>query len=187
MWDGFCKEWGRFKVASNLTDNSNVFLLSCCETELKENVLREDPDITDKEEAAVLTAIKKHAVIEMATSALTTELFSLCQDHSEPVRSFVARVKGKARSCKLVKKCSACEEQVDFSDRVVKVVVLNGLCDEDVKREVLGDSGLDDKSLEDTVKLVEAEEVGLRSVGGGRAQSSGVTGFQKVKKMAMTC
>ena len=116
VWDSFCKEWGRFKVASNITENSNVFLLSCCEAVLKENVLRENSDITERDEAEVLRAIKRHAVIEIATSALTTELFSMSQEHSEPVRSFVARVKGKARSCKLVQKCKGCAEVVDFSD-----------------------------------------------------------------------
>ena len=40
----------------------------------------------------------------------------MSQEHSEPVRSFVARVKGKARSCKLVQKCKGCAEVVDFSD-----------------------------------------------------------------------
>ena len=187
MWVGFTKEWERFKIASNITVNSNVFLLNFCETELKENVLRERPDITDQTEIVVLDTFKKHAVVKVATSVLATELFSMKQEHSEPVRSFVARQKGKARSCKLNQKCQNCETEVDFSDRVVKTVMLNGLCDEDVKREVLGDSGLDEKSLEDTVKLVEAKEVALRSVVGVKSeQSSSVTGYQKLRKVAAT-
>ena len=62
--------------------------------------------------------------------------------------------------------------------------MLNGLSDEDVKREVLGDSNLDEKSLEETIKLVEGKEVGLRSVGGIKDQSSGVTGYKRGKKIA---
>ena len=187
LWESFQKEWERYKAASNITENANVFLLNCCESDLKENVLRETPDIITKTEAVVLETIKKHAVLTIATSVLATELFSMKQDHSEPVRSFAARQKGKARSCKLSQKCTNCDATVDFSDRVVKTVMLNGLCNEDVRKEVLGDSGLDEKSLEDTIKLVEAKEAALRSTGGANDdQSSGVTGYSKYKKIQAT-
>ena len=187
LWESFQKEWERYKAASNITENANVFLLNCCESDLKENVLRETPDIITKTEAVVLETIKKHAVLTIATSVLATELFSMKQDHSEPVRSFAARQKGKARSCKLIQKCTNCDATVDFSDRVVKTVMLNGLCNEDVRKEVLGDSGLDEKSLEDTIKLVEAKEAALRSTGGANDdQSSGVTGYSKYKKIQAT-
>ena len=74
LWESFQEEWERYKAASNITENANVFLLNCCENDLKENVLRETPDIITKTEAVVLETIKKHAVLTIATSVLATEL-----------------------------------------------------------------------------------------------------------------
>ena len=52
-----------------------VYLLACCSQELKDSVEKADPTITTKSEAAVLTAIKRHAVVSVAVSVLRTEFF----------------------------------------------------------------------------------------------------------------
>ena len=31
LWESFQKEWERYRAASNITENANVFLLNCCE------------------------------------------------------------------------------------------------------------------------------------------------------------
>ena len=39
------------------------------------------------------------------------------------------------------------------------MVLLNGLVDAEIKRDILGTTGLEDKSLDDTVALVESKEI----------------------------
>ena len=54
VWETFKKEWERFKVGSNLAgDNVNVFLIDCCESDLKTDVLRESPVLETKPEGEI--------------------------------------------------------------------------------------------------------------------------------------
>ena len=55
-----------------------------------------------------------------------------------------------ATVCKLVKKCKGCLADVSFADEVCKSILLTGLCDEEVRREVLGTANVDIKSLDET-------------------------------------
>ena len=59
-------------------------------------------------------------------------------------------MKGKAATCSYSIVCSGegCTQANDFTDIMVKDVVISGLADEDVKKEVLGWSDLDNKTLD---------------------------------------
>ena len=109
-------------------------------------------------EVALLNAIKKLAVISTAESVRKTELLSMRQDYGQPVRSFVAKVKGKAQVSLFTKDCPAqqCQQQVDFTDDIVKYVVVAGIADEEIKKDVLGHADLDTRTLNDTVSLIES-------------------------------
>ena len=65
-------------------------------------------------------------------------------------------------------------------------MLINGIYDEDIRKEVLGATGLDEKSLMDTLGVVENKETALRSMpgrAGGRADAlSGYRGQKKSEK-----
>ena len=44
---------------------------------------------------------------------------------------------------------------VDFTDIIVKDVIVAGLSDEDIKRDVLGWTNLDTSNINDTIKFIE--------------------------------
>ena len=110
--------------------------------------------------------MKRLAVIKVATSVMQSELLSLTQAHEEPVRQFAARAQGIARSCNFEMKCTSatCTATVDFSDHIVKAVVVSSIADPDIKREVLGVEKLDEQTLNDTITVIEAKEVASRSM-----------------------
>ena len=54
--------------------------------------------------------------------------------------------------------------EVDFTEEIVKMVVLTGLVDDDVKREVLANETLENMTLEQTISTVELREQALRSL-----------------------
>ena len=145
-----------------------AYLLQCCSADLQSMVQKEHIDILARPVEEVMEAIKHLAVIDVMTCVKQRELIRLAQDHDEPIRQFVARVKGVSRSCKLTVKCTraGCDTDVDFADGVVKMVVLNGLASEDVAREVLATPDLDDKSLAETIKIIEGRERADRSIKG---------------------
>ena len=111
----------------------------------------------------LMAAMKRLAVISTATSVRKTELLTMRQDHGQPIRSFAAQVKGKAQVCNFTKNCR-CNMVVDYTEDIVKYVVLCGIVDEEIKRNILGQSDLDEKSLNDTISLIENKEMASRAM-----------------------
>jgi len=88
------------------------------------------------------------------------------QDHGQPIRSFVAKVKDKAQVRSFTKTCTGpqCNQQADFTDDIVKYVVVSGVADEDIKKDVLGHADLDTRSLNATISLIENKEMTARAM-----------------------
>jgi hypothetical protein len=80
------------------------------------------------------------AVNPFAICVRRAELLSTKQDHGESARSFYAKVKGQASTCSYSITCSSgtCIQVKDFTDVMAKDVVISGLVNNDVKKEVLG-------------------------------------------------
>ena len=172
QWDSFAREWAVYKETVSITDDKlPVYLLSCCSSDLKSNVEKANPTISTQTEVEVLASIKRHAVVSVAASVLRTELLTMKQDHGENVLAFASRALGKARNCKLTVRCPTCftppnsiTTNVDYSEEMVKQVVLAGMFDEEIKRKVLGTADIDTKSLNATIAIIETEEMASRSM-----------------------
>ena len=86
------------------------------------------------------------------------------QDPDEHVRPFVASLHGKANVCKFTTagQCGVSTCTTNFTDVIMKMVLLNGLADEDIKRVVLGTTDVDDMKLFDTVEVINSIEIAAR-------------------------
>ena len=113
----------------------------------------------------LLLEIEKLCVIPQNNLVNVVKLLALTQNRDDPVRSFLARMKGCASICKLTVQCTSvdCAEDVSYSENVILHALVKGLSDSDIQQEVLADG--EDKSLDETVKYIEAKEAGKRSVG----------------------
>ena len=58
------------------------------------------------------------------------------------------------RTCQAATGCTS----VDYTAEVVKDILLSGIHDPDMRREVLGTSGIEEKSVHDIVCIVEAKD-----------------------------
>ena len=67
-----------------------------------------------------------------------------------------------------------CNLQVDFTDEIVKGVLVSGLSDDDIRKEVLGWSELDTKTVKETVTFIESTEM-ARDALTKQIQTSGIT------------
>ena len=172
-WSTVSRKWDIFKSSTNIPqDQLSTQLWQCCDEELTSELFRDIPNISTIGEANLLASIKQLAVLSVATCVRKTELFSLRQERDQRIRSFAAKVKGKAHTCAFSKKCGTptCTQNVDYTDDIVKHVLLAGIVDEDIKREVLDLQDLDSKSLNDTISLIESKEMAARAMS---AQFSG--------------
>ena len=168
----FLKEWTQFKTSAGLAPAQiPLYLLSSCESSLKADIQAAVANITELSEEQVLVHMKQHAVITREKSSLLIELMGMKQDQDEPARKFLSRVQAIARNCGLSKPChvDGCAAQnannhVNYTDEMVKAVILNGLYDMETRRDVLGTSGISDKTLAQTVTLIQDKETAARSV-----------------------
>lgn len=134
-------------------------------------------------EDELLVLIKRLAVTPVAVNVRRSDLLSLSQCDDESARTFYARTKGKAAACAYAIECSRveCNQSVDFTDFIIKDVFISGLSDDEIKREVLGWSDLDQKSIEQTVEFVEAKEMASEAMNRGSTTAS-VSSYRKQHK-----
>ena len=109
----------------------------------------------------MMKKIKTLAVVTLHSSVHVVNLHELRQQSDENVHSFSARVKGISASCGLQKKCSNCQESVNYAEETSYHVVMAGLCDQSMKEKALTQSMLETiTDLDSLVKFCTAEESG---------------------------
>ena len=163
-WDAFMVEWTNFKRCTNLpSTNITDQLYQCCERSLARLLIKEQPDIVMKDEDTLLDAMKRLSVIKVATSVRRSKLLSTRQSHGEGFREFYANVKAAAATCDFKVKCpnTCCGNfpPVDYTANVIKDVIVLGIVDPDIQRDVLAWEELDEKDDKAVVAFVESKEL----------------------------
>ena len=166
-WESFSEDWRRFKRSWYTAATTQVEvtdqLLQCCEQNLRRLLVKQDPQISNSSENDVLLAMREMAVIKIAASVRRTKLMLSRQEHGVPIREFYANTRAAAATCNYTVKCShpCCNDKasIDFTHIVVKDVVLAGMADSDIRREVMGISDLDAKNAKEVVAIVEEKEM----------------------------
>ena len=178
-WTAFKLEWIRFKRCTEMPPGQEADqLFDCCEKGLGRLLLKEDSAIVEAGEEALLKAIKRMAVIKVATSVRRTQLLGLKQDHGETFREFYANVKAQAHVCKFAINCpnECCKDAaaIDYTPMVIKDILVSGIADNDIRKDVLEWAELDIKSDKDIVGFVEGKETAKKAWSGH--QPAGVAG-----------
>ena len=84
------------------------------------------------------------------------------QDRDETIRSFGARIRGQANVCRFSITCTNCEQEVNYTDAILRDVLTRGMSDPEIQLDLLSDSN-QDMTLEEAFKFIEAKEAGKRS------------------------
>ena len=181
-WATFESEWRRFKRCTKIDDNEVADqLFQCAERTLQRLLLKENSSIIEEGEDALLDAMKKMAVIQVATSVRRANLLSHKQDHGEPFREFYANVRSSACTCNFNIRCShtCCRDKapIDYTSQVVKDVLISGIADAEIRKDVLGWSSLDEKSDKEIVAFVEEKEIARNALSG--STNAATSGYRK--------
>ena len=169
-WSYFSSRWEEYKAATKIAGADVVYqLLETCEETLRKDLTRSYGTLVGETEENVLRFIKILAIRPENVMVARVKLQNLHQERDEPVRSFVARLRGQAGVCNFskTKRCHChCREEVtlDFSDDMVRDALIRGLEDEEIRLHILGQAN-QDMTLEETLQLAEAQECGRRSAG----------------------
>ena len=158
-WNVFTRRWEVFRTDSQIDAASAPSqLFQCAEKELGDSILKADPNATNGTLETLLTSMKALAVIPTATGVLRSELLQMRQEREESFRAYAARVRGKAETCAFVTRCS-CGLDVNYTDNSIRDTLLNGINDQDIRREVLGTRNILDMTVNNVIALVENKEI----------------------------
>ena len=104
----------------------------------------------------MLDIIKQLAVKFQNPAVNVQEFLGMSQQADEGVRHYLSRLRGVASRCNFEVTCT-CGTAVSYSDQVTRFKLIAGLHDMDIKEDILS---IEDKALEETVKLIENKESG---------------------------
>ncbi|MEL6804106.1 MAG: hypothetical protein AAFO91_10025, partial [Bacteroidota bacterium] len=124
-------------------------------------MLKSNPGITDCSPEVVMEAMEKLAVIPAAKSVSRAELMKMSQGSDESIRTFAAKVQGKAQTCGFVTKFKCtCEKEssVNYTQEIIKDVLLSGIADVEIQTTVFDVEGIEEKSVNEIVALIERKE-----------------------------
>ena len=163
----FERRWEVFAEGSGILKNESYDataahqLFQCADESLGDAILKVDPGITRKAVESILATMKKLAVIPVALGVARSELLGLKQMRDESFRSFASRVRGKAETCEFrMDHLCPCglTSTADYTDHAMRDVLVAGIYDPDIRRDVLGVEGITTKPINDVVSLVEGQE-----------------------------
>ena len=165
-WTYFLTRWQEYVDATKITGKEKVLqLLECCDDNLRKDITRNaGGSLANKTVEEVLEAVKKLAVREENAMVARVQLSDMKQDRDEAIRNFGARLRGQASVCKFSIACPSCSTAVNYTDNILRDVLIKGLADNEIQLDLLGDKN-QDMSLEEVFQFVEAKEAGKRSAG----------------------
>ena len=112
-------------------------LFQCASQGLGDSLLKSDAEIVSKPLQELLSAMRRLAVIPVATGVLRSDLMQMRQLRDKPFRAFAARVRGKADRCAFTIDCT-CGLKINYMDHMIRDTLLNGIADDEICREILG-------------------------------------------------
>ena len=178
-WNVFERRWDAFVAGSRLNPaDCSSQLFQCAGEALGDMLLKSDPKIISKPTAEVKASMKSMAVIAVATGVIRTELVAMSQNRDETFRAFAARVRGKAETCGYTIACT-CGSKVDFTEVIIRDVLIAGISDMDIRREVLGTKDILSTSINDVITLVESKEMARNAL---PPSNAGISGYRRQNK-----
>ena len=187
-WNLFKRKWTIFKDGSGILDgNAAHHLFQCAGESLGDALLKTDPTITGKGVEDVMKAMKTLAVIPIATGLMRSELMEMKQLRDEVFRKFAARVRGKAETCEYETSvaCTACTEinVINFTDVILRDVLLAGIYDSDIRREMYGLDKVLEKTVNEVIAEVEKREM-AREANSAGGSNSGISSMKQHQRRA---
>ena len=78
----------------------------------------------------LLSAMRRFAIIPVATGGLRSALMQMRQLRDEPLSAFAVRVRGKADTCAFTVDCGL---KVNSTDYMIRDILLNGIADDEIR------------------------------------------------------
>lgn len=109
-FETWSKMYELWKRSTDISENELTGqLLSCCDSDLKSSLIQFYSDIKTISEPVLLSRIKVLAVLDISASVRVLDTLNMKRQPYETARTFVARLRGSAKTCPFQMKCGATE------------------------------------------------------------------------------
>ena len=154
-WNVFKLGWDIYAKAHVIpNDKIAVQLYQCCSATLKQKITWVYNDFLVQPVDRLLPLLKTLTVTPVAVSVKRNEFLQLKQDAGETFWGFHSRMKSKAVTCRFKVRCNHPRApaddgvpieniKVDYTNEMIRHVVLNGIYNEEIKRDIFGDGRID--------------------------------------------
>ena len=168
-WANFMSAWERYKAGSNVQRNAEVYeFIECLSEELRTSATHAYPNILTLGIDDVVRLAKSTAVIPVSICVRRSEALQCKQKQGETFRHFSTSVRGAVTDCDFVVPCphatnglrcaTAGCTGVDYTDSVVRDILLAGIYDTDIRRDVLSDPSMASRAINDIISVIEGKE-----------------------------
>ena len=164
-WQFTNMQWNAYIAQTNASQEQQVQQLrAACDKGLLQRVYDSGNFDSLNTVALLLAKMKDLSVLTIHKTIHMVHLWKMMQEASESIRAFCARVTGKADLCEMTVSCTSetCDTKVPYRDEVVLQVLLQGMCDKDVRARTLTQTANGKlKKLAEVVEYIAAEEAGI--------------------------
>ena len=158
-WNVFTCRWQMFRQGSGINKAlATAQLFQCASQSLRDSLLKSNAEIVSKPLQELLSAMRRLAVIPVATGVLRSNLMQMLPLRDEPFRAFAARVRGKADTCAFTIDCT-CGLKINYTDHMIRDTLLNAIADYEIRREILEGADMLTRAVNEIVALIEAKEM----------------------------
>ena len=193
QWADFLRQWSRFSVGCNIVDvQLTTQCMACFSDELVSTADKAIQDMGTLAVDALLTQVKSVAVQPVAVGILRATAHSAKQAAGERFQTFAAKVRGLTTHCNYILPCPhappaapgtpavrACAVAncmgTDYTSAIIKNILLSGIHDHNVCREVLGTVGVEEKSVHEIIRMVKGKEAARDAASNAKPAAAAAT------------
>ena len=165
----FLRDWALYERYLSESEIASE-LITSCDDELRRCLYRNHSEIEKKNKEVILEAIKSFAVKSESFVVHQVNHIRMCQGRDEPIKKFVARLKGQASVCEYTTKCACtCEcpnkPMVDYGDKALRQIIAANIYDIEIQKDLLSalNSRKNQMTVDEMVNFIEGKENGNES------------------------
>ena len=156
-WEDFVRKWHAYVRTSSITaDVASAFFLGCLDEGVQNTLYRQAGDPNDWPIDDLIAAARVVSVLHIPTGQRRFEALQLRQSDGEKFTAFFTRLRAASLDCKFEVVPPNSTVPVDFSSKIIAMCLLQGLADEDIRRDILKKKDVDSWGPQRIVEEVES-------------------------------
>ena len=156
-WEDFVRKWHAYVRTSSITpDIASSFFLGCLDEGVQQTLYRQAGDPNDTPIDELIAAARIVSVLHVPTGQRRFEALQLRQSDGEKFTAFFTRLRAAALDCKFEVVAPNTTVPVDFTSNILAMCLLQGLADEEIRRDILKKKDVDSWGPQRIVEEVES-------------------------------